>query len=324
MKFRHWDELIKVSLSDSVNHIDASFAASATRIYQERKRQPLTQDTIGGLIQLLDFEVVATHFGPRQSRLTLLVKDFKILGSTGSGEKGIPQDIESRLRHLVDRLEQQRKRDSAMSRESSTRGSSPRAPSIQSQAGSLISEEETLKDPQATFATQVPLTKRAFQPQAKAQGKYTVNGGTSLNQKALLERLKQKNRPKSNMSSKPSSAASTTAQSPLPTAETSKPGDHAPTSIEVHPTYTASHTKELTLPGDEALMTSAKSLREPSFQMEAEVSAGQIWQPRLASPRGRVEPLLKTRKIPQKIRRRDVMISTDQEALLSQANCESS
>lgn len=119
----------------------------------------MTEGTIGGMMQILDFEIVATHSGPRADRLTLLVKDFKMLGSEGSGQYGMaPRPIE-----LVDhekfklqiKLKELRDIQKERSQASAVAQGSVQARSFQSQTGST-SELELGGSSQPVFATQVP------------------------------------------------------------------------------------------------------------------------------------------------------------------------
>ena len=100
------------------------------------------------------FEIVATHFGPRDKRLTLYVKDFKSLGSSESGNFGVaPQAIESRegTKELLKKLEYLRQHGwDAHSDQSAT--VSP----IRSQPSTQTSEAGNNQDTQLGFATQVP------------------------------------------------------------------------------------------------------------------------------------------------------------------------
>ena len=106
------------------------------------------------LIQLHDFEIVATHFGPRDKRLTLYVKDFKSLDTGESGNFGVaPQAIESRegTKELLNKLADLRKHGMHVhSTESAVE--SP----MKSQPSTQTSEATNDQDSQAGFATQVP------------------------------------------------------------------------------------------------------------------------------------------------------------------------
>ena len=129
------------------------------------------------LIQLHDFEIVATHFGPRDKRLTLYVKDFKSLDTGESGTFGVaPQAIESRegTKELLNKLADLRKHIiDVQSAESAVE--SP----MKSQPSTQISEATNDQDSQAGFATQVPRSITAIVTKSKSQG-----SSTSVNTKS--------------------------------------------------------------------------------------------------------------------------------------------
>ena len=106
------------------------------------------------LIQLHDFEILATHFGPRDRRLTLYVKDFKSLDSGGSGTFGVaPQAIESRegTKELLNKLAELRKHEKHVH----SAASAVESP-MKSQPSTQTSNASNDQDSQAGFATQVP------------------------------------------------------------------------------------------------------------------------------------------------------------------------
>ena len=123
------------------------------------------------LIQLHDFEIVATHFGPRDKRLTLYVKDFKSLDTGESGNFGVaPQAIESRegTKELLNKLADLRKhRIHVSSAESAVE--SP----MKSQPSTQTSEATNDQDSQAGFATQVPRSVAPIVSKSKPLGSTT-------------------------------------------------------------------------------------------------------------------------------------------------------
>ena len=133
--------------------VRATIASSATTKHASTKKKQITKDTLGGLIQILDFEIVATHLGARSERATILINDFKIIGSEGSGAFGCPRPLESlpEVVELLDRLK--------ISRTRGTQGSQPRSRLGSQMEGSPanspldgISHEAS----QSIFATQIP------------------------------------------------------------------------------------------------------------------------------------------------------------------------
>ena len=100
-----------------------------------------------------EFEIVATHLGPRDKRLTLYVKNFKTLGSNGSGSFGVaPQAIESRdeTKELLIKLAHLRKQKTDTHFKQSAK-TSP----VASQSSSHNIELEHDQESQTGFATQI-------------------------------------------------------------------------------------------------------------------------------------------------------------------------
>ena len=157
-----------------------SFATAASRQHEKKTRQRLSQGSLGGVVQLLDFQLVATPYGPRPSRLTLFIKDFKILGSAGSGVKGVPRPIEDagEMSVFLEKLAKQRRgQDQSESRGPSTCQSSPKTSSTQSPVLKDGFHEDTQPEPLATsFATQIP----RFQAPKKSSEVCVENGDDTL------------------------------------------------------------------------------------------------------------------------------------------------
>lgn len=134
-------------------------AEAASRAYLKKARRRVTDGTLGGLMQIEDFEIVATHAGPRADRLSLLVKDFRILGSEGSGPFGnAPRPIESIDQEefgLQVKLKSFRELQKNTSQASTQDQPSNQALSFQSQASNR-SELELEESSQQAFATQMP------------------------------------------------------------------------------------------------------------------------------------------------------------------------
>ena len=152
-QFLTFEEPIQVTLSDSVVRVNASITNQASQQYAKKNRKKLTEGTVGGLIQLEEFEIVATHLGPRDKRLTLYVKHFKSLGANKSGTFGVaPQAIESRdeTKDLLNKLAHLRRQklDTHFKQSAKT---SP----IASQSSSQDIELENGQESQTGFATQI-------------------------------------------------------------------------------------------------------------------------------------------------------------------------
>ncbi|KAL8918112.1 MAG: hypothetical protein Q9208_007554 [Pyrenodesmia sp. 3 TL-2023] len=84
-----------ITVSDSVTYLKATISSAAAAEHQKKTGARITEGTLGNIIQLSDAEIVATHLGPRPSRVTILVSRFKIVGSDKSGQFGIPRPFEA-------------------------------------------------------------------------------------------------------------------------------------------------------------------------------------------------------------------------------------
>ncbi|KAL8753599.1 MAG: hypothetical protein Q9184_005374 [Pyrenodesmia sp. 2 TL-2023] len=95
-----------ITVSDSVTYLKATISSTAATEHQKRTGANITEGTLGNIIQLSDAEIVATHLGPRPSRVTLLVSKFKIVGSDKSGQFGSPRPFEATQigQQLLERL----------------------------------------------------------------------------------------------------------------------------------------------------------------------------------------------------------------------------
>ena len=96
MQFTTHQDPVQVILSDSKSFIRATIALKAVQCFEEQWHHRITKGTTGGLIQLLDFEVVATHLGDPRLQLTLLINELGYLGCSQSATYGHPQSIETR------------------------------------------------------------------------------------------------------------------------------------------------------------------------------------------------------------------------------------
>lgn len=89
---------IKAVLSDSYTSIEATFASSVVKAYFSKHGTRITKDTQGGVIGIAQYDIVATHLGPKQSSVTLLVRDFQFCGCAGQAAFGQPVRIQKRQR----------------------------------------------------------------------------------------------------------------------------------------------------------------------------------------------------------------------------------
>lgn len=91
-----YDKPIRAILSDAYTSIHASFASTAVREYEQSYRNRLTQGTVCGLLNLVDYEIVVTALGPLHEHITLFVKTFTWVGGTSGGTFGRPLIIQDR------------------------------------------------------------------------------------------------------------------------------------------------------------------------------------------------------------------------------------
>ena len=139
--------------SDSVNRINARISKEAALQYHDDTQKRFTNGTVGGLIQLLDFEIHAIPYGERPKRIILHINKFKPLGSNGSGLYGLPQAIEDRreIFVIVEKLKEFREQENNVRARSR-----PNTPHKKS----LLTSQPTLDHgSQAVFATQIPLSR---------------------------------------------------------------------------------------------------------------------------------------------------------------------
>lgn len=173
-----YEDPIQVTISDSVIRVNASITKQASQRYTEKYRKKFTEGTLGGLIQLHEFEIVATHFGPRDKRLTLYVKELNSLGAEGSGTFGVaPQAIEGRevTKKLLGKLAELREHGlKAYS------GHSAAASPIRSQPSTQTSEAGNDQDSQVGFATQVPRSIAPIGSKSKSLGSATGINTSSI------------------------------------------------------------------------------------------------------------------------------------------------
>lgn len=116
----------------------------------------MTQNTLGGLIQIVDFEIVGTHLvGRRSSKITILVKNFQFLGF-GSTPFVIPRPVDAlpELNELLARLEAFRKRESLESHKLTSRGVATNQSPICSSVDINYSSDDNHRSSQNEFATQ--------------------------------------------------------------------------------------------------------------------------------------------------------------------------
>ena len=148
-----YEDPVQVTLSDTIVRINASIANQASKEYAKKNKKKVTDGTVGGLIQLQDFEIVVRCNGRRDRLFTLSVANFKSLDSIKSGTFGCaPQAIEGReeIKELLPKLA------ALHGQESDARSEQSAAPSpIKSQLSTQTSEPANDQDSPSGFATQL-------------------------------------------------------------------------------------------------------------------------------------------------------------------------
>lgn len=141
---------------------------------------------MGGIIQITDFEILATHIGPRPSRLTILIKDFQSVGSGGSGVFGVPRPLSDlpEIIELLDRLKTLRSKECCEARQNPITGEDAEdggsSLGTQSEIESFSPSDRSRPASQENFATQVPRSRLV-----KSLGLHVHNSrGTSHHRKS--------------------------------------------------------------------------------------------------------------------------------------------
>ena len=154
-------------LSDGLTYITATIEKVALENLEKLTGRKLSNTCLGGLFEIQECEIVATHFGPRPNRITLFVTRLRHLGCDGLAGFGSPRPshgIEELVR-TYERLESYRKRckgpqggTSSQSPPMSFRGSQPcphentvsSLPSYSTQTSRPIKRKRP-KSPESTF-----------------------------------------------------------------------------------------------------------------------------------------------------------------------------
>lgn len=93
-QFVSYDNPVQAVLSDSYTRVRATFSSIAIQKFTDEKKRRITEETRGGVINIYDFELVATRHGPPHEHISLLITDFVYIGSGNSRTFGDPKPIE--------------------------------------------------------------------------------------------------------------------------------------------------------------------------------------------------------------------------------------
>ena len=148
-------------LSDSETRINVTLEIAATDEYHQKYNREIQNEKLGGILQLIEYDIVASHIAPRPKRLVLLVKKFDVLSPGGSGTVGsIPRPIEDLAisRELLRKLEQQSQRKGASTtrKDFSTPRSSPASSSMPSPLSGVSKSSRPISVGDPPLSTQIP------------------------------------------------------------------------------------------------------------------------------------------------------------------------
>ena len=110
------------------------------------------------MIQILDYEIVAHHHGPKRTKITMLINDFKHVGCDGSAPFSTPCSIESQppIVELLEKLQTLRAQEQPSSQSLASFKAAKDRIGSPSQATSMSSADDGHDRSQAIFATQLP------------------------------------------------------------------------------------------------------------------------------------------------------------------------
>ena len=151
-------------VSDSFTRLRATFASSLIKSksgYRKDSNEELDVGAyLGNVIQLVDSEIVATHLGPRPARLTILVKNFKVIGSDRSFSFGQPRQVEcfDENAQLIDKLTAFRAQEDARKHTNQPQGKFLSSPSASSSGIKRMSVLQNANDGQE-LSSQVPMSR---------------------------------------------------------------------------------------------------------------------------------------------------------------------
>lgn len=149
---------VQVWISDSDTFVKVTISVDAAKNFQHAHRRRITEGTLGALFQLLRFEVVAQHYGPKKTKVTMLIHELKHIGSDGSQAFGRPRTIES-LEDIQELLNEiQAFRAQSMTIRQSSHNLQPGVSNLQSpsQSNGILDGDGDDQISQGLFATQAP------------------------------------------------------------------------------------------------------------------------------------------------------------------------
>lgn len=96
-QWEKYDEAFAAWVSDSSVRLKAIFTLEAAAQHENRIGKPITNDTVGNIIQLEEAEILASYLsgGPRTRKITLRINKIKLIGSDKSGQIGNPRPFDA-------------------------------------------------------------------------------------------------------------------------------------------------------------------------------------------------------------------------------------
>lgn len=170
------EDPLQVILSDSQTQIRAKISTAATAAFLHQHRRPLTEKSEGGLINIHNFEIVATNLGPSDEQVSLLITEFDLVQSGFPSESDHPKHVHERahVAKFLEDLDIMRKQQTpptpkpAANAETVRRSQGMRA--LQTSQQVRLEERhieehgnETASMSQTSFATQLPKESRPAQ-----------------------------------------------------------------------------------------------------------------------------------------------------------------
>ena len=154
-QFLTFDDPIRAVISDKTTSITATIASAAAEQFRRKYYKRITENTRGCLIQLLQFEIVATHHGPPDDRLTLRIQELHHIGCDGEGTFGIPRPIikQDGIRQFLSELKAFRVRAPAK-RVEDRNGDEEDFMQTQESTREIEGRESDVVNSQSAFATQ--------------------------------------------------------------------------------------------------------------------------------------------------------------------------
>lgn len=96
-QWEKYDEAFAAWVSDSSVRLKAIFTLEAAAQHENRVGKPITDDTVGNIIQLEEAEILASYLsgGSRTRKITLRINKLKLIGSDKSGQIGNPRPFDA-------------------------------------------------------------------------------------------------------------------------------------------------------------------------------------------------------------------------------------